>query len=134
MKIRKYFVKHDPLCVLTSVGCNDMCLDLARMGMNCKATFPDFQISFGFGTSPIRRESRRTFTWFLDTDGKPRVSINSRESDSAHYYVGLWFSKGTPRHGIVAPPGALSEIEWIWATDSREKLNKGALNAFFGNG
>lgn len=133
LKLYKYFLKYQPLDALSKIGCNDVCIELVRIGVGCQAKFPDFQISFGLGASPASNMTRHTFTWFLDLNGRPRFSVHSDEINSNQYYVGLWLSRNAPRPDIVAPPGTVSETEWIWATDSRKKLNKGALNAFFGN-
>lgn len=139
MKLDDYLLKHDPLLLLSQSGCSSDMLDLAKVGLSSQLRFPRFQMSMGYGSSPPHSQGKHIYTWFLDHFGKPRSVALQQNDTKNRYYFGLWFCRSLIDHSdqylcqAKAMPGVSLRGEWIWLSDKSSDLNKGVMNAFFGN-
>ena len=138
MKLDKYLLRHDPLFLLSQIGCGESMLELAKVGLSSSLRFPKFQMSMGYGLSPSASHGKHIYTWFLDPKGIPKDVIRQGRIGS-QYYFGLWFCRSLidPNDQYLcqakAMPGVSLRGEWIWLSDKSSDLNKGVMNAFFGN-
>lgn len=138
MKLDDYLLRHDPLLVLSQSGCSTEMLELAKVGLSSRRRFPKFQMSIGYGFSPSASHCKHIYTWFLDPKGRPKHVIRQSRTGS-QYYLGLWFCRSLidPSDQYLCQaktmPGVSLRGEWIWLSDKSSDLNKGVMNAFFGN-
>ena len=140
MKIREYILSYDPIYALAQLGCGPDMLELAKIGTACDLRFPKFQMSMGYGSSPEGMAGRHIYTWFLGSRGRPRITSSRSALKKADYYLGLWFHWDLVDQDdpcllqAKGMNGIYSSKSWFWFSAKSNDINKGVMNAFFGDG
>jgi hypothetical protein len=140
VKIREYILSYESIYALAQLGCAPDMLELAKVGTACDLRFPKFQMSMGYGLSPEGKAGRHIYTWFLGSNGRPRINCSPSVLKKADYYLGVWFNRDLVDQNdpcllqAKGTNGICSGKDWLWFSAKSSDINKGVANAFFGDG
>jgi hypothetical protein len=132
-------LSYEPVYALAQLGCGPDMLELAKVGTACNLRFPKFQMSMGYGPSPEGKAGRHIYTWFLGSNGRPRINYSRPDLKKPDYYLGLWFLRALVDQDnpsflqAKGMCGIYSDRDWFWISAKSSDINKGVMNAFFGD-